>query len=81
MKYSNAELRVIHAAHRELGLQRLLTVEEFMEAHNTARYDAEIVVNRAIEKRARQLGPELARIRKEAAPADTLDQKIAANEF
>jgi len=86
MNFTEAELRFIHASHPELRMPKLLTVPEFMEAHSCERRDAEIVVGRQIEKRARQLRPALASIRKEpaAAPASNtsdLADKIAANSF
>lgn len=88
MEFTPVELRFIHAAHRELRMPRLLTVPEFMEEHSCEQRDAEIIVGRQVEKRARQLGPLLAAFRKEAAksPATALhtvdlDTQIAANQF
>jgi hypothetical protein len=90
MNFTEAELRFIHASHPELRMPKLLTVSEFMEAHNCEHRDAEIVVGRQIEKRARQLGPALAVVRREAAtggPAASapntvdLEDKISANSF
>ena len=82
MKFTEAELRFIHASHPELRMPKLLTVPEFMEAHSCEQRDAEVVVRRQIEKRARQLGPALATVRREAGTATTtLDDKIAANCF
>jgi hypothetical protein len=84
MNFTEAELRFIHASHPELRMPRLLTVPEFMEAHSCEQRDAEVVVGRQVEKRARQLGPALAAVRKEPAAAGNasdLDAKIAANSF
>jgi hypothetical protein len=63
MEFTLAERRFLHRAHGEIRLNKLLTVEEFVEIGCPVAF-AEATVARELEKRSRQLGKKFQDVRK-----------------